>query len=131
MPQPGDRVRLWGGLEGTVAGVDGERIEVSLAGGGTTSVGPADVVRHVRNAAATEPGDPALTAALKSWRRDTAQRLGLPAYVVLHDKTIDAIASALPQSEQALLAVTGIGPAKLDAYGDDILAVVAAAADGV
>ncbi len=128
MPAPGDRVRLWGGLEGVVALVESERIEVTLDGGGTTSAGPADVVRVARRAAA-EPGDPVLVEALKAWRREAARRLGVPAYVVLHDKTIDAIAVERPESERALLAISGIGPAKLDAYGDDILGVVAGAGE--
>jgi DNA helicase-2/ATP-dependent DNA helicase PcrA len=130
LPEVGDRVRLWGGLEGRVVAVGGDHLDVALDGGGTTTAGPADVVRVTRSDRGESPGDPALVEALKTWRRETAQRLNVPAYVVLHDKTIDGIAASKPQTETALLAISGIGPAKLDAYGDDILAVVAAAEPG-
>jgi ATP-dependent DNA helicase RecQ len=50
----------------------------------------------------------------------------VPPYVILHDRTLDAIASALPCSPAELQSLPGIGPAKLDAFGDDILGLVAA-----
>ena len=49
----------------------------------------------------------------------------MPAYVVLHDKTIQEIAARLPRDETALLAVSGLGKKKLETYGADILAVLA------
>jgi superfamily II DNA helicase RecQ len=45
--------------------------------------------------------------------------------VILHDRTLDAIASSLPRSPDELQSLPGIGPAKLDAFGDEILALVA------
>ncbi len=126
MPGVGDTVRLWGGIEGAVIAVDGAHMTVRLDTGAEVAAGPTDVVR-VTAAAAAGAGDPAIAEALRSWRRETSRRLGVPAYVVLHDKTIEAIAAALPTTEQALLRITGIGPAKLDAYGDDVLAIVAGA----
>jgi ATP-dependent DNA helicase RecQ len=69
---------------------------------------------------ATEP-DAALLDALRSWRRDEARSRAVPAYVVLHDKTIDAIARERPQSTADLGEIPGIGPAKLAAYGEAIL----------
>jgi DNA helicase-2/ATP-dependent DNA helicase PcrA len=61
--------------------------------------------------------------ALKAWRRERAQADGVPAYVVLHDATLRAIAETRPTSESALLAVQGFGPAKLEKYGAEILEV--------
>jgi len=61
---------------------------------------------------------------LRAWRRDEARTRAVPAYVVLHDKTIDAIAVQRPRSEAELAEIPGIGPAKLAAYGDAILAVL-------
>lgn len=130
MPDLGDRVQLWGGIEGTVAAVSGAEIEVRLDSGSETTVGPADIVRLITVGPAGADVDPTLVAALKDWRRATAQRLGVPAYVVLHDKTIEEIVALRPSTERQLLQVTGIGPAKLENYGDDILAVVAAADSG-
>ena len=48
----------------------------------------------------------------------------MPAYVVLHDSTINEIASAKPGSERELARITGIGPTKLEKYGTDILEIV-------
>ena len=64
--------------------------------------------------------------ALKSWRRERADALGVPAYTVFADKALWAIADAAPRTEADLLAVSGIGPAKLAAFGDEVLALVRA-----
>lgn len=58
--------------------------------------------------------------------RDQA-RDGKPAYTVFDDKTLAGIATALPVDHGELARVKGVGPAKLDRYGDDVLDVVAAA----
>ena len=55
-----------------------------------------------------------------------SERLAVPAYVVMHDATMEAIAAARPTTERQLINVPGIGPAKLDQYGDEILALVEA-----
>jgi superfamily II DNA helicase RecQ len=62
--------------------------------------------------------------ALREWRLDEARRSSIAPFVVLHDKTLLAIASTLPRSSEDLLAIPGIGPAKLATYGDAILAIV-------
>lgn len=54
----------------------------------------------------------------------------MPAYVVAYDETLKSIAAARPTTLTALERVKGIGPAKLDKYGADILAIVAAAGAG-
>ena len=48
----------------------------------------------------------------------------MPAYVVLHDATINEIAAARPATARELARITGIGPTKLERYGDDILSIV-------
>jgi ATP-dependent DNA helicase RecQ len=68
--------------------------------------------------------DEAILDALRAWRRDEARTRAVPAYVVLHDKTIDAIAIQRPRSEADLAGIPGIGPAKLAAYGEAILRVL-------
>jgi DNA helicase II / ATP-dependent DNA helicase PcrA len=62
---------------------------------------------------------------LQLWRRDRARLDGVPAYVVAHDATLRAIADAQPQSIEQLDRIKGMGPAKLEQYGADILAIVA------
>ena len=66
----------------------------------------------------------AVSDALRAWRIEQARRKGMPPYVILHDRTLDAIASSLPRSLDDLWSLPGIGPAKLDAYGPAILALV-------
>jgi DNA helicase-2/ATP-dependent DNA helicase PcrA len=70
-------------------------------------------------------GDPVVAAALRDWRRERAKADAVPAYVVFSDATLEAIAAASPSSLVDLGRLKGIGPAKLERYGDDILAVVA------
>jgi ATP-dependent DNA helicase RecQ len=72
---------------------------------------------------AGEP-EPGLFDALKRWRREESTRRGVPAYVVLHDSTLEALACARPKNLDALREVPGIGPAKLEAYGAALLAIV-------
>ncbi|MGH9016589.1 MAG: ATP-dependent DNA helicase UvrD2 [Acidimicrobiales bacterium] len=59
--------------------------------------------------------------ALRAWRTERAA--GKPAYVVFDDKTLWRIAALLPTHEAGLLAISGIGPVKLENYGDDLLAL--------
>lgn len=73
------------------------------------------------------PADRALIDQLKAWRRETARSVGKPAFVVFHDRTLEALASARPSDRAALLAVPGVGPAKAEQYGEQVLALVASA----
>jgi DNA helicase-2/ATP-dependent DNA helicase PcrA len=74
-------------------------------------------------------GPPGLSAAveeaLRAWRRTRSQRDGVPAYVVFADATLVEIARSRPTTLVALGRISGIGPAKLDRYGDEITGVVA------
>jgi DNA helicase-2/ATP-dependent DNA helicase PcrA len=72
--------------------------------------------------------DPAVLDALKAWRRTAAKAAGVPAYVIFHDTTLAAVAEAQPASQEALLALPGLGPVKAARYGDDLLRVVRDAA---
>ena len=71
-----------------------------------------------------EPDDP-LYAALKRWRLRRATADDLPAYVVFHNSTLAEIAGRRPRDLAELGTVPGVGPAKLQRYGDDVLAVLA------
>jgi DNA helicase-2/ATP-dependent DNA helicase PcrA len=63
-------------------------------------------------------------AALREWRRERARTEAKPAYIYLTDETIEALASAMPSDMSRLAKIKGIGPAKLEAYGDEILALL-------
>ncbi len=86
--------------------------------------------RHRDLAASDAPDRRGVSAAgvgdaLRAWRIEQARRRGVPPYVILHDRTLDAIASSLPGSRDELRGMPGIGPAKLDAFGAAILDLVA------
>ncbi len=68
--------------------------------------------------------------ALKTWRAGVAKAAAVPAYVVAHDRTLEAVAAARPRSRDDLLEVPGMGPVKVSRYGDDLLALVAGASEG-
>ncbi len=68
-------------------------------------------------------------AALKAWRAEVAREHNLPAYVIFHDATLAAIAARAPASRADLQGVSGIGVAKLEKYGDAVLAVCGARSD--
>jgi ATP-dependent DNA helicase RecQ len=63
--------------------------------------------------------------ALKAWRGEVARSHNLPAYVIFHDATLQAIAQIGPDTEEALLDISGIGQQKRQAYGAEVLRVVA------
>ena len=63
---------------------------------------------------------------LKEWRRRRAKADGVPAYVIFHDRTLAAIADARPRDSADLAAISGVGPAKLDRYADEVLAILSA-----
>jgi DNA helicase-2/ATP-dependent DNA helicase PcrA len=76
-----------------------------------------------------DPDDPVF-AALREWRTGIARDEAMPPYVLAHDATLAAIAEAKPRSLAALRRVKGMGPAKLEKYGDEILSVLERVADG-
>lgn len=93
--------------------------------------------RSARRGASTRPSpaaeeteaDEAIVEALRAWRLERARSDGVPAFVVFHNTTMTAIAAAEPQTLEQLAAVPGIGPSRLESYGDEILAAVASVTD--
>ncbi len=71
--------------------------------------------------------DTALADELRAWRRQRARADAVPAYVVLHDATIDELATRKPRSQGELASVKGLGPAKLERYGAELLELLATA----
>ena len=63
---------------------------------------------------------------LRAWRLQIAEAESVPAFVVFTDATLTAISSDKPTDSKGLLAIPGIGSTKLDKYGDELLALIAA-----
>ncbi len=83
----------------------------------------------VRRQAPVDTADGPVFDALRAWRTGRARTDAMPPYVIAHDATLRAIADANPRSLAALNRVKGMGPQKVDKYGDEILAVLAAAGE--
>ena len=69
------------------------------------------------------PADAPLFEALKAWRLSAAA--GKPAYTVANNRTLTAIAALRPTSEDALIAISGVGPAFITKFAPEVLAIVA------
>ena len=68
--------------------------------------------------------DEELYETLRAWRKEQATEQGKPAYVIFTDATLQSIAETKPSDTDALARVPGIGPAKIEQYGADVLAMV-------
>jgi ATP-dependent DNA helicase RecQ len=88
-------------------------------------VDPAVTLPEIR-ASRSEAADEGLVERLRAWRLERSREDGVPAYVVLHDATLNEVAAVQPRSEGELAGIKGLGPVKVDRYGDDLLAVIAA-----
>jgi HRDC domain/UvrD-like helicase C-terminal domain len=146
-PPPGTKVPTVAaavGLEFAHGGYDHEVVELTPAGvrtdvGGSITLEvpfgtrvTADGRRVALGPPAPEPkaaapGDAGLRDALQGWRLERSRSDDVPAYVVFNNKTLDDLVARRPSSYAELRACVGIGPAKVEAYGDDLLEVIAAA----
>lgn len=73
-------------------------------------------------------GDLALFEALREWRTEEAKEQGVPAYVIMHDRTLRELAQLKPATRSELLNVPGIGEAKAERYGSALMRVMDEAA---
>lgn len=73
------------------------------------------------------PGTSDLHTALRDWRRDLAKSTSVPAYVILHDTTIEALCQRRPKTMAQLLQVPGIGEKKAERFGEQILGLISEA----
>lgn len=76
------------------------------------------------DAEASSPPPPGFEP-LRAWRKTRAQSDGVPAFVVFSNRALEAIATRRPSSLGELAEVRGVGPHKLERYGDEVLAVLA------
>lgn len=99
-------------------------VKAVVAGGRAfTTVEFGSIVNAARTAAVL--GHPACVEAaewLRAWRSERARSSGKPAYTVFDDRTLKALAAAVPTSEAALAKIPGIGPVKLETYGPELTA---------
>ena len=73
----------------------------------------------------SDPADRSpLSNALRAWRTARARADAVAPFIVFHDSTIEAIAARRPRSIAELRRVPGVGPTKLDRYGEEIIGVV-------
>jgi len=86
---------------------------------------PVQKVKKIKKLVVTddEDIDQSLYEQLRTWRAAQARDKKIPAYTIFHDKTLKALASIQPKDESSLLQISGIGQAKLEKYGEEILAL--------
>lgn len=70
------------------------------------------------------PGERALFDRLRVLRKRLADAEGVPAYIVFNDAVLRQMAQSVPRTRRALLALSGVGPVKLDRYGEAFLEVL-------
>ena len=85
----------------------------------------APAARRSDAGAALAEADAPLFEALRAWRAGLAREQGVPAYVILHDRTLRELAARKPASLADLLDVPGIGQAKVERYGETLLRLLA------
>ncbi len=64
--------------------------------------------------------------ALRAFRTEEASRRGVPPFVILHDRTLFALARARPTSQEEFIAVPGLGPGKWESFGEPLIALLSA-----
>lgn len=82
--------------------------------------------RRGRHAGCPATGHEAAAAALRAWREERARELGAPAFAVLTEAAVEAIAERDPRTEAELMAVPGVAERVLIRHREDVLAVLAA-----
>ena len=129
------RVRWFGAqLLGLVRAWEGEHLDAPAP---SPRPAPKQTARR-RRAEAAEAGpevafDDPLFERLRAWRRERSRVDGVPAYTFFTDRSARELAARRPDSREALLGVWGLGDARVEAFGDELLALIhehAPAGDG-
>ena len=84
-----------------------------------------ELLGTLRPAGAAAPDEAAVLARLRDWRRRRAADDRVPAFLIAHDRTLIDLARRRPADRAALRACHGIGPARLERYGDELLTLLA------
>jgi len=122
----GAEITLTGGLHATIKEIRrGEALVETNTGSTVVSFGSA-ISANGENVRLVAPADRVAAAitALKAWRTALAKEEGKPPYVYLSDAHITGIAERDPDTLDRLARCKGIGPGKLDAYGETLLALL-------
>ena len=128
----------WGGYEFTVCSIEEDGVVVSTGASHPTTLPFGWVVKVAgknrslipptkksqRNSPSPSVADNDVYRALKAWRLEQARADQVPAFVVFNDRTLEELVHASPRSVADLLRIGGIGPAKAERYGDQILSVI-------
>ncbi len=126
--EEGQSLKVLGGYEGTVEAIEDAGVRLRLDDGGSFFVrfGERVTVDGTPLTLAPPPSPVAAAAseALRAWRLARSKADSVPAFVVLSDKHLEGIAERHPTSLAELRACPGIGPAKLESYGEEILDVL-------
>ena len=104
---------------------DGSLVEVTTPEGYRVLRADPDAAPPLIRTAPPSQVDEGLVDRLRSWRLERSQEDAVPAYVVLHDATLRELAAVRPRTKGELAGVKGLGPVKLERYGDDLLEVLA------
>jgi len=109
----------------------GERIAdvaaAAMVGMGVVKGGGTSGKRAKRVPAELADADQELFEGLRTLRKELADQQGVPAYIVFNDKVLVEMASRRPRNDSEMLDVPGVGPAKLEKYGEPFLDLLAAA----
>jgi superfamily II DNA helicase RecQ len=105
------------GAEGVDGDIAGEAAQSGADGGGQPRTVGADF-------------DEQLFSTLRTWRMEQARRQGVAPFMIAHDAALQELARIKPVSVQRLLGVKGFGPKKVEQYGAEIVAVIAAHTGG-
>mgnify|MGYP004525565131 FL=1 len=88
------------------------------------AVGSEEKVNADKRAVPVKIPDTALARELRSWRYERANEIDKPAFVVFSNAALAGIAHLRPTTLTELLDVPGVGPAKVNAYGEEIIGIV-------
>ena len=128
----------WGGYDCRVSAIEANGVCVEIGSstmriplgssvvvdGSLVELGPPASSRARTARVSSSAADPALLEALRAWRLERSRQDKVPPYVVFNDATLEEIAEQRPGNEVELLAVTGMGPKRVERYGDEILSVL-------
>ncbi len=126
----GRRITVLGGYDGVIETVEADGARLTLEGGRSLFVRFGERIKtDGRPGMLVAPGPDGDVMAradelLRSWRLDRSRSDGVPAFVVLSDAHLQGIAQRMPTTAAELRSCPGIGPTKLERYGDEILAVL-------
>ncbi|MFU8840285.1 MAG: HRDC domain-containing protein [Nitriliruptoraceae bacterium] len=139
----GVRLELAGGLQGTVVRLGSHHVVVAVeddtevavrlphgtsvrAAGQRVRIGPPPATTAGRlDVGGDSVADDELFEALRTWRTQVARSNGVAPYLVFHDRHLQVLAGRKPTTLTELAGCPGIGPAKLERYGDDLLDLIA------